>query len=236
MRYRFGAVLALTTILLTISLTAIAAPPIDGGGNVTVGGGFIQDPGTYTLASEPTGNMAGRDCLITAAVTNNESVWPGNTLRVETGNDTLTLDNVEDVSGTDIAGSNQMILGPTIDVILEVADGSSLTAIVTWVCFSPTTTTEPPSDTTTTTSTTIPSSTTTTMTDSTTTSTLGSTTTVPNPSSTSTVPAPSTTVPTPPSTPPELPFTGPEHIALGAVVASILVGGGVRLVRGRWGR
>lgn len=115
-------------------------------------------------------------------------------------------------------------------------------------------------DTTTTTSTTTPTSSTTTTSMGTT------VTTGPSETTTSTLPAPTTTAPTDDSTVPprapvtspsptptplpslvvddtkrtpsgeELPFTGPEHLVVGLLLATTMVGGGWRLIRGRWGR
>lgn len=285
MRYRFGAVLALTTILLTISLTALAQE----GGTVTVDGGFLQE-GTHTLASEPTGELEGRTCDVTIDVTNNESVWPGNQLRVESGGVALVLNGVEDGAGAATHGTGQLTLGATIDVVLVVVEGSSLTAQISWTC-PPVTTTTPPTTTTVPETTTLPvganwsaDNTCDTITvefgtgivavdvhemgevdafytfteSGTVEAVVGSptqfhlvpiadgdhtpvpasinVTVEPCDMSTTTVPTTPTTTPDSPPKPTELPFTGPEHIALGAVVASILVAGGFRLVRGRWGR
>lgn len=55
-------------------------------------------------------------------------------------------------------------------------------------------------------------------------------------------PTPSLVVNEPPtrtpegSSPAELPFTGPEHLLPLGLIATGLVGGGLRLIRGRWGR
>jgi hypothetical protein len=189
---------------LAVLVFALAVPAVaQEGGSVTVTAGSNSGPapaGEHLLASEQTG-LEGRTCDVSVTVTNNESPWPGNSLRVETGGDALVVDDPEAVPNASVSADKSMVLGADLDVILVVAEGSSLEAIVAWECAAQS-------------STTIAETTTTTVAA---TSTSAPSTTVAVEAGEATTTAPPVEATSPPET---LPFTGPVEDA-GLVLAAL---------------
>jgi len=77
--------------------------------------------------------LAGRSCNVVATVTNQESVHPGNTLVVSSGDSSVSITGIEDVAGAVTTDGGTITLGETISAAVVLGDdgatslGSSLT-------------------------------------------------------------------------------------------------------------
>lgn len=85
--------------------------------------------GSVDVAAE----LVGRSCDVVANVTNQESVHPGNTLVVSSGDSSVSIGGIEDEAGAMTADAGTITLGSTISAAVVLGDdgatslGSSLT-------------------------------------------------------------------------------------------------------------
>jgi hypothetical protein len=83
--------------------------------------------------AEVSDDLAGRSCNVVATVTNQESVHPGNTLVVSSGDSSVSIAGIEDVAGAVTTQGGTITLGDTISAAVVLGDdgatslGSSLT-------------------------------------------------------------------------------------------------------------
>lgn len=85
--------------------------------------------GSADVAAE----LVGRSCNVVATVTNQESVHPGNTLVVTSGDSSVSIGGIEDEAGAVTTEAGTITLGSTISASVVLGDdgatslGSSLT-------------------------------------------------------------------------------------------------------------
>ena len=91
--------------------------------------GSSVDMGSADVAAD----LVGRACNVVATVSNQESVHPGNTLVVSSGDSSVSIDGIEDVAGAVTTEGGTITLGDTVSVAVVLGDdgatslGSSLT-------------------------------------------------------------------------------------------------------------
>jgi len=84
-------------------------------------------------SAEVADDLVGRSCNVMATVTNQESVHPGNTLVVSSGDSSVSIAGIEDVAGAVTTQGGTITLGDTISAAVVLGDdgatslGSSLT-------------------------------------------------------------------------------------------------------------
>lgn len=115
-------------------------------------GTLIQGPvgSVHSLGSQDVpADLVGQSCDLVIEVKNNESVHPGNSIIVSSGDSKVTLDKVEEEAGTSVSTKGTLVLGKAIDVSVKLGEDemSSLGSEVSVTCTPVVTTTtlpEPP--------------------------------------------------------------------------------------------
>lgn len=80
------------------------------------------------VARATTGDREGKSCQVTAVATNNSSIHPGSSLRVNTGNDSMTLDSVERDALVTTTGEQTMTLGRDMTVAVTIGADEEFSA------------------------------------------------------------------------------------------------------------
>ncbi len=80
--------------------------------------------------------LAGRACTVEAVVTNGESVHPGNTLVVTSGDSSVSIDGIEDTADAVTTEGGTLTLGDTISAAVVLGDdgATSLGSRLTVTC------------------------------------------------------------------------------------------------------
>lgn len=85
-------------------------------------------PGDHLLASQDVTQYSGLTCTVSAQAENQSSVHPGNDLTVESGGDSVVLEDVEGVAGGSTSASGTLVLGNTVTVTLNMGPDNSFSA------------------------------------------------------------------------------------------------------------
>ncbi len=72
------------------------------------------------------GNLVGRSCSVTATISNNDSLHPGNTLVVTSGGASVQISGIEDAVGSSTLSGGTIVLGDSISASVVLgADGAT---------------------------------------------------------------------------------------------------------------
>lgn len=109
------------TVDVPIGETYIGGEP---GSSLQIGSSAVPD------------DLVGRTCSVVAEIVNADSIHPGNTLVVTSGDSTVEITDIEDAAGTFVREGGSLTLGATMDAsIVFGPDGvSSLGSSLTLTC------------------------------------------------------------------------------------------------------
>ncbi|MDH4280665.1 MAG: hypothetical protein OEW83_21580 [Acidimicrobiia bacterium] len=87
-------------------------------------------------SADVAGDLVGRSCNVVATVTNQDSVHPGNTLVVSSGDSSVSIADIEDVADAVTTQGGTITLGDTISaaVVLGADGATSLGSSLTVTC------------------------------------------------------------------------------------------------------